>query len=170
MILEGIMEKSLISLSLKGVILVFAFVGFLMCALWYPFWISLTTRGLMDVEPMTAEQAVRFWSQLIFYWVTSLPCFALLALGWIISNKIKSDNLFSYSTARLIKICAIILFVDLAVFLIGNCVFAFMGWNELMLFYLLVFAVGLSVACLCAVLSHYVFKAAVLQEEADGTI
>jgi hypothetical protein len=147
-------------------IIAMAICGVCVCAFWYPFSISLTTDGLQE----TGTQAGVFWVQLIFYWLISLPCFAVLCIGWKITSALKEERLFVVENATLVKTAVHILFVDIAVFLVGNVVFLALGWNDFVFLYLFFAIIGLVVAVFLAILSHYLYKAAELQEENEGTI
>lgn len=165
------MKNFLFSAILKYAIIILAIFGLITCALWYPLSISLTTVGLsVDPAPITQAENIEFWSQLIFYWLTSVPCFFILALWWIIAGKVKRGSIFTPGTAKTFKLCSVILSIDLSVFLIGNQIFAMLGWNEFLVIYLIIFAVGTAVASLLAVTAHYTRLAATLQEEMEYTV
>lgn len=149
-------EKSL-CFWVRCAILAVAAVGLTVCAVWIP--ISVLGAGV------TAR-----WIQRIFYWLTSLPCFVALAMGWAVSSEMKKGALFKEKTAKLVKLAALMLFVDIAVFFIGTLVFFLLDWNELLLLYSVVSAVGMIVVLFLFIVSHYLLKAAVLQEESEGTI
>jgi len=109
---------------------------------------------------------------LIFLWVSAVPCFAILVLVWKVSTSIKREQVFTIQTARMVKIGAVLLFYDMGFFFIGNILLLLLNMSHpgilLLSFFVDVF--GLSLAVLAAVLSRYLTKAAVLQEEADNTI
>ncbi len=163
------MKTSKHSAAVKAEIIVVGLCGLIICALWYPFSISLSTMGVVGIAP-TLENNVQMWTQLAFYWFVSIPCFVILAVAWKISDAIKKGEAFSCRVAELIKKCAKILLWDVVLFLIGNLVFVFLGWNYYALIYFIVAAVGIVIVSFLSVLSHYVKNAAVLKEEVDGTI
>ena len=68
------------------------------------------------------------------------------------------------------KRAAYILTVDLLIFIIGHTVFALLQWNALYGLYVFVAVIGLVFVMLLTILSHYLCRAAELQEESDGTI
>ena len=156
-------EKSL-CIWVRYAILAIAICGVCACAFWYPYSVSWSTKALQ------ATQKVAYWVQLVFYWLISLPCFALLCMGWKITTAIKEDRLFVEQNATLVKKAVHILFADIIVFLVGNAIFLALGWNAFALLYLLFAVVGLVISVFMAILSHYLYKAAVLQEESEGTI
>ena len=84
--------------------------------------------------------------------------------------QMKKGELFREKTAKLIQWATVILFVDIIVFFVGTLMFFLLKWNELIFLYSLVAVVGMFVVLFLAVVSHYISKAAVLQEESEGTI
>lgn len=163
------MKTSKLSVVVKGSIIAFGLCGLVMCLLWYPFSISLSTMGVVAATP-TLEQNVQMWTQLLFYWGVSIPCFIVLAIAWRISTAIKKDEVFSSKVAKQIKKCTIILLVDVIIFFIGNIVFMLLGWNDFAFIYFIIAVIGIVVVSVLSVVSHYVTKAAILQEETEGTI
>ena len=153
----------------KTAILLMGACGLAMCAYWYPFSIKITA-GWIDGAVITPEQYTEFWTQLIFYWVVSIPCFIILAIAWKISDAIKRETIFSRRTARLIKNCITIFLVDEVVFFIGNFVFWRLDWNAFAVLYLAVGVMGFVVSGLTYIISHYIIQAAALKEEVEGTI
>lgn len=160
------MRKSTILIISQVGIIIFALAGIAMCAA-YPFMIAMTT-GLM-FRPDASEYSV-FYIQLIFYWLTSLPCFFILGIAWKITNLVKTDEIFSKKTARLLKISAVILFCDILAFLIGNLIFLFLEWNGFAIVHFTISTVGVVVALFLLVMMHFVESASLLKEETEGII
>lgn len=150
-------------------IVIVALCGLTVCAFWYPFSISLSVMGVVDAVP-TVAQNVQMWTQLVFYWLVSLPCFVILVLAWLMTNLMKKEKFFNEKNIKLANISAIILFADLAAFLIGNVVFLILGWNDYAIIYFMLFAIGLGVALLIKVFEQYMKKAVQMQEETEGLI
>ena len=146
-------------------IIAIAICGVCVCAFWYPFSISLTSTKLQ-----AGEQTAAYWTQLLFNWLASLPCFWILVMGWKVTAAIKEDRLFKEEIAKTVKIATQILFMDVAVFFVGNLVFLLLGWNDFALMYLFFVIIGLVIGVFMAILSHYLYRAAELQEESEGTI
>ena len=144
-------------------IILFALVGIVLCAFYYPFIIGVTSRTTLP--DMTDSVNVEFYAQLIFYWLASLPCFAILVIAWHISSSIKSNDMFSLKNVRLLKLSATILLADLCAFLIGNLFFFFLGYNDFAVVYFLISVIGLAIAALLFVASHYVEKATAMKTE-----
>lgn len=138
--------------------------GVCVCAFWYPYSVAWATNG------MQKGYETAYWTQLIFYWLVSLPCFGLLALGWNVTTAIKEDRLFKEENAKAVKTAVQILFADIGVFFIGNVIFLALGWNAFAFLYLFFAIIGLVIGIFMAILSHYLYKAAELQEESEGTI
>ncbi len=149
-------EKSL-CFWVRCAIIAVAIVGITVCAVWIP-------------ASVLGADAMGRWIQRIFYWLTSVPCFVALAMGWMVSSEMKKGALFKEKTAKLVKLAALTLFVDIVVFFVGTLVFFLLDWNGLLLLYSVVSAVGMIVVLFLFIVSHYLLKAAVLQEESEGTI
>ncbi|MDR1094033.1 MAG: DUF2975 domain-containing protein [Clostridiales bacterium] len=135
--------------------------GLCVCAAWYPLGTSFSALVASDLAA---------WCMLAFFWLTSLPCFFILVLSWKISAAIKTGDFFTARVAKLIKSSALILFIDLGAFFIGNLVFALLQVNVWALAYFFLTIAGLVTAIFMSVLSHYVAKAAELRDLNEGTI
>lgn len=151
-------------------------------------WLKLILAGLgicgiiiyAVVIPMLGEAMVEQypefsgwkWPWLILIWVTALPCYAALVLGWKIAVNIGADRSFSLSNASLLKWIAILAAADSAVFFAGNLVYLLLSMNHpsIVLFSLLVVFLGVAISVASAALSHLVRKAAELQAQSDLTI
>ena len=155
--------KSL-SFWVRCAIIAIAVCGVLVCVCWYPLSTLVVSAG--------SGRKLEFWAQLLFYWIVSLPCFWILVMGWKVTTAIKEDSLFKEKTAKTVKTATQILFIDVAVFFIGNLVFLLLEWSliHLAVIHLFLVIVGLVIGVFMAILSHYLYRAAELQEESEGTI
>ena len=151
-------------------------------------WLKLILAGLgvcgiiiyALVIPMLAETMVEQypelsgwqWPWLILIWVTALPCYAALVLGWKIAANIGADRSFSLSNASLLKWIAILAAGDSALFFAGNLLYLLLSMNHpsIVLFSLLIVFLGVAISVASAALSHLVRKAAELQTQSDLTI
>ena len=118
------------------------------------------------------EFAGRYWPWLIFIWVSGIPCYAVLVLGWRIAANIGRDASFSLENARFLRSIAVLAALDAAYVFLGNLAMLFLDMSHpgvVLLSLLVVFAVA-AVAVAAGALSHLVRKAALLQEENDLTI
>ena len=118
------------------------------------------------------EFADRYWPWLIFIWISGVPCYAVLALGWRIAVNIGRDASFSLANARCLQNIARLAAGDAAFVFLGNVALLFLNMSHpgVVLLSLLVVFAGAAVAVAAAALSHLVRKAALLQEENDLTI
>lgn len=110
----------------------------------------------------------------IFLWTASLPCFLCLWQFWRVCGRIGRDQSFSGENARGMKWMSQYMLADAALFtgfLIWFCAKGWYGEAEWLLFPILltVFAC-ITLAVLCAALSHLVYKASRMQEDQDLTI
>lgn len=163
------MKTKFMSFIIKTSVIFLAILGLIICAFWYPFSISITIWGT-NVPDQILENNLEFYTQLIFFWIVSIPCFIILFMIWKLGNAIKRDNVFNTQTALLVDRCVKILFIDIIVYTLGNIVFLLLGWNDFAFIYFGIAIVGLVIASVLSVASHYLFKAAALQEEVNYTI
>lgn len=159
-------DKKLSSLIRASIILI-AVCGMAICLLWVPmgeFGWKMGDVWLLD------GQVKEFWAQIVFHWIVSLPCFYLLWLAWQVTGDMKKGRLFIFENASRVKYATWILAGDLLLFLLGHTLFALLRWNTCYMVYLLVALIGLIVTVFLGVVSHYLSRAAELQEESDATI
>jgi hypothetical protein len=125
--------------------------------------------GIVIVNP---EYESWYTPWLVFLWIVVLPCFAILVFVWKVSGAIKREQVFTMITAKWIKTAAGLLFLAVGFLFAGNVIFVLIGKSHPGILILSLFAdiFGLSSAILAAVLSRYITKAAVLQEDSEGTI
>jgi len=110
------------------------------------------------------------WIALI--WLTAIPCYAVLILGWRIAGNIGRDRSFCHENASYLKWVSYLAAGDSALLFTGSMLMLLFGLDRLwMLFtcFVAVFA-GIAISAAAAILSHLVAKAALLQEESDLTI
>ena len=123
---------------------------------------------------ITANPHLQSWYYpwLIFAWLISLPCFLILALVWKVSAAVKREQVFTMTTAKDIQTAAIVLFADVGLFFAGNILLMILNLSDpgTLFVSLLIGIFGIALALLASVLSRYISKAAVLQQESDGTI
>jgi len=154
--LGNLMRLSVIAAAISGLFL---------CIYVIPSW----GRSIIDANP---ELSGWFWPWLIFAWLVALPCFAVLVYVWKVSGAVSKDTVFTILTAKWVKTGAVLLLSDAALIFIGNVVLLLLDMSHpgILLLSIIgdIFAVAL--ALLAAVLSRYLTKAAVLQEESEGIL
>ena len=96
------------------------------------------------------EKNVSPW--LILIWISAIPCYAVLVLGWKIANNIGRDRSFSYENAEYLKWVSYLSMGDSVFVFLANIIF------------------GISISICAAALSHLVAKAAEIKEENDLTV
>lgn len=159
------MEQKTLSNWLKLIL-----VGVGICGLFvYGGIIPMYGRSLASLYP---EFAYCYMPWLIFLWITAIPCYAVLILGWKIAGNIGADRSFSLENARLFRWISMLAVVDTVFFFLMNIIYLFCNMNHpgIVLFSLLIVFVGVAVAIASAVLSCLVRKAAGLQTQSDLTI
>lgn len=126
----------------------------------------------MDLVEENPDLSHCFYPWLIFLWLTAVPCYVVLVLGWRIFGNIGRDNSFCEENSRLLKWVSILAAADSAFFFIMNVVYFFLGMNHpsVLLASLIITFIGAAITVAAAALSHLVLKAAGLQEQSDLTI
>lgn len=126
----------------------------------------------VSVAARNPEFAYRYWPWLIFIWLTAVPCFAALFLGWRIAANIGRDRSFTMENADKLKWISWLAAGDAAFFFIGNVLYLALNLSHpgVTLLSLLVVFAGVALSVGAAALSHLVRKAAILQSESDLTI
>ena len=155
------MSKNFLCVLFKFAIVVCAICGICICGCFYPFLVSLNGWG--------KGSEVVMWTQIIFYWGTSIPWFWLLWIAWRVASSMKLE-LFTLQNARLLKNGAILLFVDSVIFLFGNLIFMFMGYNPFAIAFFLLVIVSLIASLALGAMGYYVAKASALREENESYV
>lgn len=159
------MEQKTLARWLKAIL-----IGVGICAL--AVYLAVIPMYGVSLRTEYPEFSDRFWPWLIFLWVTAVPVFAALVLGWRIASGIGADRSFTERNAKYLKWISWLAAGDAAFFFLGNLVllFANMSHPGVTLLSLLVVFVGIAAAVAAAALSRLVKKAAALQEQSDLTI
>ena len=125
--------------------------------------------SIVDANP---EFSGWYTPWLIFIWIASIPCFAILIFVWKVSGAINRDEVFTIKTAKWIKTSAVLLFSDAGFFFAGNILFFLLNMSHsgILLLSMLGNIFVIALALLAAVLSRYITKAAELQEVSEGMI
>lgn len=156
--------------TLAGLIMA-AIIGVAVCLLIvYAFIIPSLAKSLGSLGEGEFRSFVTPW--LIFVSITALPLIAMLVLAFMIAVNIRRDRSFIINNAKYLAAMSLLAAADTHYFFIGNVVLLLLNMNHpgLFLFDMLVCFIGLTVALVCGVLSHYARKAALLREDADLTI
>lgn len=159
------MKQSSLSRWLKFAILCLAVLGLLVYGLVLPFY------GL-SIAGANPEMANRFWPWLILFWLTAVPCYAALVLGWKIASDIGQDRSFTEANALRMKWISNLALGDVLLFFLGNFLLLFgnMSHPGVFLLSLLPDMLGVAIAVCAAALSHLIYKSARLQQDADLTV
>lgn len=158
------MKPSALSVLVKISIIVFALCGVLICLLAYPEQVTAATLMGENRTPTPEENNI-INVQVIFYRAVSIPCFLVLVLFWRLSDTIRKYTVFSIGTAKLLKICSIILLVNVFLLIIGNIVMSCLGWNIFLSIKAVLPVAGITIAATLYLLSHFINEAARFKEE-----
>ena len=168
--------KNRVLITLSRIALVFVLiVGVGICLWWYPFSISLTTVGVVSGEsgssvPVDSNQLLAFWTQLIFAWLVSVPCFAVVFFLLKSTSFARHDCFFSYRNANFYKIVSIIIFSDSIILITGHMIFMFLKWNPFAILYYVIGILGLILALFSFFIYRYLEKATRLKEDNDSIL
>jgi hypothetical protein len=161
---------------LARIAIIFVFlIGICICCWWYPLSFSLFTVGVVSGESaasidITPAQNTAFWVQLIFSWITSLPCFAVLCLCYKSTCHAKKEDFFSLPNSKLYKWSGLLLLIDSVIFITGHVVFMFLKWNPFVIIYFVLGFLGLIFALVSYAFYGYLLKAVQLKEENDSIL
>lgn len=159
------MKQESLAKWLKGIIIGVFICGVILCFYVLPFWgKEVIEEGL--------ELKHGFLPWLFLLWITALPCFAVLVLGWKVAGEIGADHSFSEKNAKYLKLVSILALADSAFIFAGSLFYLILGFSRLGILFLtcLVVFIGIAVSVAAALISHLVYKAARMQEENELTI
>ena len=172
------MKHSTIVLLARISIIALAFLGLCVSILYIP---GLLTEDAAAVDLALNDGLIGTQSvfRMIFLEICVLPCYAILAIGWMLTVAIERDTVFTTGAARLFRVASFLLCGDAVFYLLGNIAFfvrrCTVGLPVLpvLRIYLirLVFVVIVLICSLvCAVLYQYLNKAAELKEDNDSIL
>ena len=118
------------------------------------------------------EFARCYYPWLILIWLTAIPCYVVLVLGWLLAHSIGADRSFTMKNARRLSTIAVLAAGDVSVFFVCNVIFLLLDMNHpsVLIASGLILFIGLCFSAAAAALSHLTRKAAGLREQADLTI
>ncbi len=157
-------QKNIFIDIMKTLILGLFFVGLVMSIFWYPF--SLSIGGFaQDYEPSSLQETIIVDNELVFFWLTSIPCFIVLVLWWKITNSIENEGYFNNKIIKLLNKSALILLIDILIFITGNIIYYNLKWNDFFTVYIWISIVGLILVCFILFISFYIKKGIEMKEE-----
>lgn len=159
------MDQKSLAKWLKAILIGVGICGILIYALFLPF----TGRCITGEYP---EFSSWFYPWLVFLWITALPCYGVLVLGWRIASNIGKNHSFTMQNGTYLKWISILAAGDSLFFFAGNLLYWIWNINYpvIVILSVVVTFFGMAVSVAAAALSHLVAKAADLQEQSDWTI
>ena len=121
--------------------------GLLICVFWYPFGTALNMGYII---PDAIINTGYFYAILAFYYVVSLPCFAIVCILLRAINRCYKYSNGSAMRGALRK-STIILAVDLVLFFVGNIILDIFNVNVFAVAYYILTTIGL---CVCLGFYH----------------
>ncbi len=109
---------------------------------------------------------------LILIWVSAIPCYGVLVLGWKVADRIMEDRTFSYDTAKYLKWVSYLAMGDAIFVFVVHVIFLLLDMSAaaVMLVVIIITFFGVAVSVCAAAVSHLVIKAADIQEENELTV
>lgn len=150
------------SVIFARITLAFVFlIGIVICLYWYPLTITLSTGiAILDYDPaeITPQENIEFYSQLLFYWIISLPCFVLVLMGFICTEYTRKNGKYNLKSANMLFKMALLLFISSFIFLFGNLIFISLNWNPLPLLYCGIGVAGMLISAGLYAAHRYIVK------------
>jgi len=159
------MSSNTLGKLIRVFVAVVGLIGLTLCLYIIPMW------GC-EIISFAPECAGWYWPWLIYAWLFALPCFGVLVCVWMVSGAVIHETVFTNRTAKRVKTGAVLLMTAALLLGGGGMVLAFLNMNTPIMLILSVIGTVFmfTLALLAAVLSRYLTKAAVLQDESEGTI
>lgn len=149
-------------------------IGVFICLFWYILTASINSGiGIgLDEVTITPQMELDFYSELLFYWAVSVPCFVDVVLGFWCTVLAKREGIFSSRLAKTFFKMALILFIASIVFLIGTVYFWILrfDWNQLTMTYCVVGVLGIAISGVLYVVYRYILRASKLKEENNSIL
>lgn len=154
--LGNLMKFSVVAMSICGLFL---------CLLVIPAF----GESIMKINP---EFTNWFWPWIIFSWILAIPCFVIMVYVWKVSNSVIQETVFTFQTAKWVKAGAMLLFFDGVFLFIGSIGLFLFNMNHpgVLLIFIVVDIFVVTLALFMAILSRYLTKASILQEESEGIL
>ncbi|MCH5296363.1 MAG: DUF2975 domain-containing protein [Ruminococcus sp.] len=159
------MSQKSLSKWMKLILFIFGLFGIAL------FGVIVPVVGL-DLKDTYPEFAYAFVPWMIFIFITAVPCYAVLVIGWKVASSIGDDESFSNANARRLKHVSVLALATSVYYFAGNVVFLLLNMNHpgTLIVSLFITFIGIAISAASAILSYLVKKAAKLQEESDLTI
>ena len=159
------MKQDALAKWLKFIIVGVGFCGMLTYTVIRPRFASCVVR-----QNSMLEKNVLPW--LILIWISAIPCYSVLVLGWKIADNIRRDRSFSYENAEYLKWVSYLSMADAAFVFLANIIFLLLDMSAaaVMLVICIIVFIGMARSICSASLSHLVAKSAQIQEENDLTV
>ena len=163
-------------ISTCRIAIIFLFTAGIFLCLWgYPFIFSFSTVGIVSgvsasSVPVTDYQALSFWTQLIFSYLTTIPYFSMLILMYKATVYAKHNNFFSTENSKIFKTVFIMIFTDSIVFIAGNIVFMALEWNPFAIIFFFTGVCGIIFALFNYFAYRYLTTATKIKEDNDSIL
>lgn len=109
---------------------------------------------------------------LIFLWITGIPCYVVLVIGWRIVKTFDEDRAFTFENSKRLRIISSLAICDTIFLILGNLIFLLLDMNHpgVLIISLGIALFGVAFFVVCQGLAILTDKAAKLQDQSDWTI
>ena len=159
------MKQKELAFWLKFVVICTAVCGLIIYA-----WVFPHLFNYLVEQNSILQSNVMPWLTVI--WISAIPCYGVLVLGWLVASNIGNDNSFSIANAKHLKWASYFAMIDAGYFFAVNIIFLLTDKSHpfVLGLALMVCFVGTAFSVCMAALSHLVKKASEIKEENDYTI
>lgn len=159
------MKQKEVARWLKVIVVITGLIGMAACC-----WVAPALG--MDLSLMNPDLKWLFWPCLIFIWITAVPFYWILLIGWRLCSAIEGDEFFTSYSARCFKHISLLAVAECLLYLAGMVTLLVMQvlHPSIMMAMGLVIFIALAIALAAAALSHLIQKAADMKQENDLTV
>ncbi len=121
------MKKFIAVLALRSAIVIALLTGIVLCALVYPFLVSLSVSGFAPSGEVS--ESIEVWVRLAFLWCMTAPLFVLLVYAFKLSGLMNRYKLFSADSVRLLSKMSAVTFLDGVLIALGGVILSTCGYD-----------------------------------------
>ncbi|WP_410986593.1 DUF2975 domain-containing protein [Bacillus cereus] len=136
------------------------------------FCLNISTKTGKEILLNAENLKVLYKPFTIFIWITLIPFFIALVLGWLICSDIRSSQSFTVKNANRLKLISILSMVEGTLY-VGAVFYLFVVGSyhtNVLIILLLILFFSIVISIFTSLLSHLVRKASEIKQDNDLTI